>query len=107
MRLVTGFIIFLTGGVAITALVIAALLGVAGLRSVPSNQDTTQLPNLTAPVDILFDDRGIPTIRARTMRDAYRSLGYLHARDRLWQMESMRRIGAGRMAEIVGAPNRP
>jgi penicillin amidase len=107
MRLVKWFIIFLTGGLLVTGAILAAILWVAGLRSVPSDNDSARLPDLSAPVDILFDTRGIPTIRAKTMRDAYRSLGYLHARDRLWQMESMRRIGAGRMAEIVGSPMLP
>ncbi|MDF1750283.1 MAG: penicillin acylase family protein [Alphaproteobacteria bacterium] len=104
MRLVKWLVIYLTLGLAVAGLVLAAVLWVTGLRSLPDDNDSVRLPNLSAPVTILFDDKGIPTIRANTMRDAYRSLGYLHARDRLWQMESMRRIGAGRMAEIIGKP---
>jgi penicillin amidase len=107
MRLVKWFVIYLAAGLFLTGLVLGAVLWIAGLRSLPGDRDTARLPNLSATVTVLFDSRGIPTIRANTMRDAYRSLGYLHARDRLWQMESMRRIGAGRMAELVGSPMLP
>jgi penicillin amidase len=47
---------------------------------------------------------GIPTVRAANAHDAYFGLGVVHAQDRLWQMETQRRIGAGRMAEAFGAP---
>ncbi len=45
---------------------------------------------------------GIPHIFATTDHDAMFGLGYVHAQDRLWQMEMNRRIGAGRLSEILG-----
>ena len=59
---------------------------------------------LSAPVEILRDGHGIPHIFAQSTEDALFAVGYVHAQDRLWQMEGMRRLGAGRLAEAVGAP---
>lgn len=56
-----------------------------------------------AKIEILRDSRGIPHIRAETESDAYFALGFVHAQDRLWQMELMRRIAHGRLAEMGGA----
>ena len=70
--------------------------------SVPRIEGNITLDGLTAPVTVARDTVGVPTIRAESDGDAYFALGFVHAQDRLWQMEYMRRIGAGRMAEIVG-----
>ncbi len=53
---------------------------------------------------ITRDSLGVPRITARSPADAYFALGWAHAQDRMWQMEMQRRIGAGRLAEIVGEP---
>lgn len=74
-----------------------------GWLSVPPDHELVHLPGLDEPIDVFFDENGIPTIRAASMRDAYRALGYLHARDRLWQMEATRRIGYGRLSEVAGS----
>ena len=52
---------------------------------------------------MLRDADGIVTIRAETERDAAAALGYVHAQDRLFQMDIMRRGGAGRLSEVLGA----
>jgi len=57
---------------------------------------------LSAPVRIERDPHGIPTITADQVNDAAYALGFTHAQDRLWQMETQRRIGAGRLAEVFG-----
>ncbi len=57
-----------------------------------------------APIDVVRDAEGIPHIYAKSAADAYFALGFVHAQDRLWQMELNRRIPAGRLAEILG-PN--
>lgn len=57
---------------------------------------------LAAPVRIERDRHGIPTIEADSLNDAAYALGFVHAQDRLWQMETQRRIGAGRLAEVFG-----
>ncbi|WP_420475027.1 penicillin acylase family protein [Noviherbaspirillum sp. ST9] len=72
--------------------------------SQPQVDGKRTLKGLAAPVDIVRDAQGIPHIYAKSPQDAYFALGYVHAQDRLWQMELNRRIPAGRLAEILG-PN--
>jgi penicillin amidase len=92
-------------GVLILGVAVPAVVGGGGwlwLRTgLPSYEGTLMLPGLGAPVQILRDGRAIPHIQARTMDDAYFALGYVHAQDRLWQMDMMRRLGAGRLAEVM------
>ncbi len=57
---------------------------------------------LSASVNVYFDDFGIPHIYAESAEDAYKAFGYVHAQDRLFQMELMRRAGKGRLAEVLG-----
>ena len=61
-------------------------------------------PGLDATVTIIFDRFGVPHIRAQTERDAAFALGYMHGRDRRFQLESLRRLAAGRIRELVGEP---
>ena len=85
-------------------LVVAAALAawVYTQRVLPATSGTLVLPGARAPLQILRDAHGIPTIRAASPRDAMYGLGVAHAQDRLWQMETHRRIGAGRLAEAFG-----
>lgn len=89
----------------ITVLVLIA--GVAGFfvlrTSLPKTDGTVVVQGLEKPVEIIRDSNGIPHIFAANDRDASFALGYVHAQDRLLQMELMRRFGAGRLSEIVGA----
>ena len=71
--------------------------------SLPQTDGTIVVNGLTAPVSITRDAHGIPTIVAETDTDAAFALGYVHAQDRLFQMDLMRRYGAGRLAEWFGA----
>ena len=70
--------------------------------SPPAASGDVKLAGLAAPVDLVWDSNAVPHIFARSFRDAYRALGWVHARDRLWQMETQRRIGQGRLSELVG-----
>ncbi|HEX4585534.1 MAG TPA: penicillin acylase family protein [Burkholderiaceae bacterium] len=70
--------------------------------SLPEHEGTLAVGALSRPVKIVRDDAGLPTISAQTESDALFALGYVHAQDRLWQIEFNRRIGQGRIAEIVG-----
>ena len=88
------------------AALLAALLAGAYLylrQSLPKTEGEIRLAGLTAPVEILRDRYGIPHIFAASLEDASFAMGYVHAQDRLWQMEMSRRIAAGRVAEVVGA----
>ena len=86
---------------------LAAVVGVGGylwLRSsLPETSGSIAVPRLGAKVEILRDGDGIVTIRAQSEADAYYALGFVHAQDRLFQMDMMRRWGAGRLSEVVGA----
>ncbi|MFA7268089.1 MAG: penicillin acylase family protein [Sterolibacterium sp.] len=70
--------------------------------SLPQISGTLYLTGLVAPAEVQRDRHGIPHIYAQSLRDANFALGYVHAQDRLWQMEMNRRIGAGRLAELFG-----
>jgi penicillin G amidase len=72
-------------------------------RSLPQTEGTAALPCLEAPVEVVRDRFGIPHIFGRTRRDVARAQGYVHAQDRLFQMESLRRFAFGRLAELVGS----
>ncbi len=68
----------------------------------PTYDGELKLANLQNEVTIFYDDYGVPHIYAQNELDARRALGYAHAQDRLWQMELIRRIAAGRLAEVFG-----
>lgn len=95
--------------------VLFSLLGVVALLAVigggaagwvwttlPDVKGSLDVRGLEAPVEILRDRVGVPYILAKSARDAYFALGFVHAQDRFWQMEAMRRLGAGRLAEVLG-----
>ena len=73
-------------------------------QSLPQTEGELRLAGITSPVEILRDRHGIPHIYAASLDDAHFALGFVHAQDRLWQMEMNRRIGSGRLAELLGAP---
>ena len=75
---------------------------VYGRSSQPQLDGRLVLRGLTAPVDIVRDQEGIPHIYAQSETDAWFALGFTHAQDRLWQMEMNRRLPAGRLAEMLG-----
>ena len=92
----------------LTALGIAILLFAAvvtGLLwlTLPPRSQQARIPGLTGPVDIGFDADGIPRIHAASALDAAAALGFVHARDRLFQMDLMRRAASGRLSEIAGS----
>ena len=70
--------------------------------SVPDADGSMEAAGLDDAVDIVRDSRGVPHIYAASAADATLALGFVHAQDRLWQMEMMRRLGAGRLAEVLG-----
>ncbi|MGW8282728.1 MAG: penicillin acylase family protein, partial [Gemmatimonadota bacterium] len=71
-------------------------------RSTSEPSGTVELGGLSAPVRVYSDSFGIPHVFAAGETDALRALGYLHATDRMWQMEMFRRIAEGRLSEIFG-----
>jgi penicillin amidase len=82
---------------------VAAALGYAYLRNtVPAPSGSLGIAGLSAPVEVVRDREGVPHVLARTIDDLYAGLGFVHAQDRLWQMELQRRTGQGRLSEIFG-----
>lgn len=89
----------------IVLLLLAIPLGAFGLVwwTLPSDATELRIEGLTGPVRITLDEAGIPRIQAANERDAAVAMGYLHARDRLFQMEMTRRGAQGRLSEIAGS----
>ncbi|HYD04992.1 MAG TPA: penicillin acylase family protein, partial [Reyranella sp.] len=100
VRLATGLAKFVAG------LVLAALVLGAGTYfqvrgALPPYAGRFEAKGLKAPVEILRDNHAVPHIIAGSIEDAAFGLGFVHAQDRFWQMELMRRAGQGRLAEII------
>jgi len=74
----------------------------AGRRRLPTLEGALELPGLRAPVEVLRDPWGVPHIYAERLTDLFMAQGFVHAQDRLWQMEMNRRLAAGRVAELLG-----
>ncbi|MHA1108270.1 MAG: penicillin acylase family protein, partial [Alphaproteobacteria bacterium] len=70
--------------------------------SLPTTDGAVRVNGISGDVTIARDDHGIPRIKAATEEDAYFGLGFVHAQDRLWQMDFNRRLGSGRLAEVTG-----
>jgi penicillin amidase len=68
----------------------------------PVREGNVRLNKLQAPVSVSYDERGVPHIRAENEPDLYRALGFVHAQDRLFQMEMVRRLAQGELADILG-----
>ncbi|HEY7349760.1 MAG TPA: penicillin acylase family protein [Ktedonobacterales bacterium] len=71
-------------------------------RPLPKIRGEERLPGLTSEVEVIRDGLGVPHLFANTLEDLYFAQGYVHAQDRLWQMELNRRTAAGRLSEIFG-----
>lgn len=89
------------------ALVVLALILVAvgiGLvrRPWPEVSGTLNVSGISAPVEIIRDHWGVPHIYAQNEHDLLLAQGYVHAQDRLWQMEILRRFSQGTLGEILG-----
>jgi penicillin amidase len=89
--------------VVLLLLLVVPLAGFLWLgTSLPQTSGRTHIAGLEGQVEIVRDPSGVPHIFATTDHDAFMALGYVHAQDRLWQMEMNRRIGAGRLSEVLG-----
>lgn len=95
------------GGIGVALAMLVAAVGLVGWASLPQLGGRIEIAGLAAPVEIQRDRWGVPRIRAATAEDAYLGLGFVHAQDRLWQMELRRRVAQGRLSELVGARGLP
>ena len=90
--------------VSLLVLVVAVILFLRYLltKSFPITEGSVNVPGLHKPVTIYRDERGVPHILAQDEHDMFFAAGYVHAQDRLWQMDIIRRAGEGRLSEILG-----
>ncbi|MEI8144569.1 MAG: penicillin acylase family protein [Alphaproteobacteria bacterium] len=94
-----------TGITLLTVVLAVAAALIWYVRAVePQIAGAVALPGFDKPVEVVRDREGVPHIFAQSEADAAAALGFVHAQDRLWQLDLNRRIAAGRMAEIVGPP---
>ena len=96
-------LLFVLGGLLVLVLGTAVGAYVYLRQSLPAFDGTIEVRGSSGPIDIVRDADAIPHIYAGTKLDALFGLGYVHAQDRLWQMEFQRRIGFGRLSEVLGA----
>ena len=98
MRILKGLLIFL-----LLVLLVAFVVGFWYFSALKPQYDGELIfEELEQEVEVYFDEYGVPHIYAQNEVDAYRTLGYLHAQDRLFQMEMMRRLSKGELAEVLG-----
>lgn len=79
---------------------IAAVFAYQSLK--PDYDGVKALPGIQSEVSVYFDLYGIPHIYGDNEEDAFRAFGYVHAQDRLWQMELLRRVARGGLSEVFG-----
>ena len=72
-------------------------------KAIPDYNQTVELTGLTEEVQVYRDSLAIPHIYAKNEADLYRTVGFIMAQDRMWQMDLLRRVTQGRLAEIFGA----
>ncbi|HEX5147641.1 MAG TPA: penicillin acylase family protein [Candidatus Limnocylindrales bacterium] len=92
----------------VATLLLVAVIAAVGLlaaitaRALPQASGSVRVPGLAAPAVVVRDETGIAHITADSTHDLFFAQGYVHASERMWQMEVWRHIGAGRLAELFG-----
>jgi penicillin G amidase len=95
-------------GLVVLVVLLILVVATAGLftwlvaRGMPQRDGVANIPGLSASVRVVRDQNGIANIYASTTEDLFAAQGYVHASERMWQMEVWRRIGAGRLSELFG-----
>lgn len=87
--------------------VIQTGLSLLARSKLAQTRGTLHLSGLHAPVEVIRDRWGVPHIYGRGIHDVLFAQGFVHAQDRLWQMEFSRRLVAGRLSEVVGQATVP
>ncbi|OGO15178.1 MAG: hypothetical protein A2Y93_00630 [Chloroflexi bacterium RBG_13_68_17] len=82
--------------------ILRAALTWLGRKRLPQVDGQIRLPGLSDPIEILRDRWGVPHVYARSADDLFFAQGFVHAQDRLWQMELNRRTASGRLSELFG-----
>jgi penicillin amidase len=88
--------------VIVVVLIAVVLTGWLTLRASLPQLDGTHGAPVSAPVTIGRDTLGVPTIKGRTRADVAYATGFVHAQDRFFQMDLLRRVAAGEMSALIG-----
>lgn len=83
-------------------LAVAIAAAIFGSSLALAQAQPQKAPGLREPASVSYDAEGVPTIVARNDFDLAYLLGYVHARDRFFQMDYLRRVASGTVAELVG-----
>ncbi|MEO1777457.1 MAG: penicillin acylase family protein [Pseudomonadota bacterium] len=102
MAVVFQWLVRITAGFIVIAVLGIAMVYYLASRSLPDYDAVVRVPRVTAPVEIVRDNANVPHIFGQTDRDVFQALGFAHAQDRLWQMMMMRRTAQGRLSELFG-----
>jgi len=102
MRLLSTILKIIFTVTMITMLTLAGIVGYIVRSSMPQAAGNLRAEGLQNEVTVYRDEYGIPHLYALTSHDLFFAQGYVHAQDRFWQMEFWRRLGAGRLSEILG-----
>jgi penicillin amidase len=97
-----GFVEAVAALVGVLVVLVLGCYQVIFRRPLPRLSGTLTVDGLQGPVEIRRDRTGVPHVRAQSRADGAFAVGFLHAQDRMWQMELHRRIAAGRLSEVVG-----
>jgi penicillin G amidase len=81
---------------------VVTYVGFVARAALPQLDGTIKISGLSAPVKVIRDHHGVPTIEAATLEDLFFAQGYVTAQDRLWQMDITRRFDAGELSEVLG-----
>ncbi|HSD84458.1 MAG TPA: penicillin acylase family protein, partial [Anaerolineae bacterium] len=102
MKRVRKWLIRIGLGLLVLLIILTAVAAWVVRRAWPETSGTLQVSGLSAPVEISRDRWGVPQIYAQNEHDLFFAQGYVHAQDRLWQMEMNRRLGSGTLGEVLG-----
>ena len=103
MRIVGRLLRILLVVLVVVAGVVTGIAGAVTIRALPQQDGAIQIPGLGTSVTVLRDANGVVNIYADSPHDLFLAQGYVHAQERLWQMEVWRHISAGRLSELFGA----
>ena len=101
------FLIGICGVIIVVAIALFFFVRYQLTKSFPQTTGEIALPHIAAQTDIFRDEYGVPRITAQSDHDALFAMGFVHAQDRLWQMDLQRRAAAGRLSEIFGSVTLP
>lgn len=86
----------------VVVVLILIAIGIFAYTLTPDYSGNKELEGLNEEVSVYYDTYGVPHIYGANEKDAFKTLGYVHAQDRLWQMELLRRIASGGLSEVFG-----